>query len=115
MNEMYLCRVLGDDYAELEYEKSVRLGNNPRAVRFSPDGRAMLIYNALDFEIVALQVPDCQEIARVQVTKNPLSEELLLGKKLFYTALQPMSARSWISCASCHPDGDADGRTRSSP
>ncbi len=114
-NDMYLCRILPDDYVELEYEKGMRLGNNPRAVRFSPDGKALVIYNALDFEIMVLQVPDGAEIARVAVTKNPLSEELLLGKKLFYTALQPMSSRSWISCASCHPDGDADGRTWQQP
>ena len=114
-NDMYLCRILPDDYVELEYEKGMKLGNNPRAVRFSPDDKSLLIYNALDFEIVVLQVPDGAEIARVAVTKNPLSEELLLGKKLFYTALQPMSSRSWISCASCHPDGDADGRTWQQP
>ena len=114
-NDMYLCRILSDDYVELEYEKGMRLGNNPRAIRFSPDNKAMLIYNALDFEIAVLQVPDGTEISRVAVTKNPLSEELLLGKQLFYTALQPMSSRSWISCSSCHPDGDADGRTWQQP
>ncbi len=114
-NDMYICRVLGDDYVELEYEKGLKLGNNPRAVRFSPDGGAVLIYNALDFEIVAYQIPDGNELKRVAVTKNPLSDELLLGKKLFYTALQPMSSRNWISCSSCHPDGDADGRTWQQP
>lgn len=114
-NDMYLCRILPDDYVELEYEQGMRLGNNPRAIRFSPDAKALLIYNALDFEIVVLQVPNGVEIARAAVTKNPLSAELLLGKQLFYTALQPMSARSWISCASCHPDGDADGRTWQQP
>ena len=114
-NDMYVCRVLGDDYVELEYEKGLKLGNNPRAVRFAPDGSAVLVYNALDFEIVAYQIPNGNEVARVTVTKNPLSEELLLGKKLFYTALQPMSSRNWISCASCHPDGDADGRTWQQP
>ncbi len=114
-NDMYLCRILGDDYVELEYEKGMRLGNNPRAVRFSPDDNAILIYNALDFEIGVLRVPDGTEIARVAVTGNPLPDELLLGKKLFYTALQPMSSRSWISCSSCHPDGDSDGRTWQQP
>jgi DNA-binding beta-propeller fold protein YncE len=114
-NDMFVCRVVGDDYVELEFERNIRLGNNPRSVRFSPDGSSVLIYNALDFDIVALRVPDGEEIGRVAVTKNPLSEELLLGKKLFYTALQPMSSRNWISCASCHPDGDADGRTWQQP
>lgn len=114
-NDMFVARIVGDDYAELEFEKNIRLGNNPRAVRFTPDGQSVLVYNALDFEVVALQIPDGKEIGRVDVTKCPLNDELLLGKTLFYTALQPMSARSWISCASCHPDGDADGRTWQQP
>ena len=114
-NDMYICSVLGDDYRELDYVAGVRLGNNPRAVRATPDGKAVLVYNALDFELVAHDAADGSVIGKVKVTQNPLTEELLLGKKLFYTALQPMSSRSWISCSSCHPDGDADGRTWQQP
>lgn len=114
-NDMYICRIVGDDFVELDYDNGMRLGNNPRAVRFSPNGRTALVYNALDFEIVEYDLRDGSVVARVDVTKNPLSDELLLGKKLFYTALQPMSSRSWISCSSCHPDGDADGRTWQQP
>ncbi len=114
-NDMFVCRITGDDYVELEYEATVRLGGNPRAVRFSPDGSAALVYNALDFEVVAYSLSDGSVTARAVVTKNPLSDELLLGKRLFYTALQPMSGRSWISCSSCHPDGDSDGRTWQQP
>jgi cytochrome c peroxidase len=40
---------------------------------------------------------------------------VLQGKILFYSALQPMVGRRWISCSSCHPDGDADGRTWQNP
>ena len=114
-NDMYVCRITGDDYVEMDYESTIRLGSNPRAVRFSPDGLAALVYNALDFEIVAYGMTDGSVTARAKVTKNPLSDELLLGKQLFYTALQPMSARNWISCSSCHPDGDSDGRTWQQP
>ncbi len=114
-NDMYVCRVLGDDYRELDYVAGYRLGNNPRAVRVTPDGKSVLIYNALDFELVAMDAENGKQLAAAKVTENPLSEELLLGKKLFYTALQPMSSRSWISCSSCHPDGDADGRTWQQP
>jgi cytochrome c peroxidase len=74
-----------------------------------------LVYNALDFQVAALSIPDGKIVASCVVTENPLSEEMLLGKKLFYTALQPMSSRSWISCSSCHIDGDADGRTWQNP
>ena len=114
-NDMFVCRVLGDNYRELEYESGARLGSNPRAVRVVPDGSAVLVYNALDFQVAALSIPDGKVVASCQVTENPLSEEMLLGKKLFYTALQPMSSRSWISCSSCHIDGDADGRTWQNP
>ncbi len=114
-NDMYVCRIVGDDFVELDYDNGLKLGNNPRAVRFTPDGSTALVYNALDFEVVEYNLTDGKPIARAKVTANPLTEELLLGKQLFYTALQPMTARSWISCSSCHPDGDADGRTWQNP
>lgn len=114
-NDMYICRITGDDYVELDYQTGMQLGSNPRAVRCVPDGSAVLVYNALDFELVAFSLRDGKELSRVAVTKNPLSEEILLGKKLFYTALSPMTSRGWISCSSCHPDGDADGRTWQQP
>lgn len=113
-NDMFICRIL-DDYKELDYRTSVRLGSNPRAVRVTPDGSTALVYNSLDFELVAVRTEDGKVTGRCQVTDNPLSDEILLGKKLFYTALQPMSSRNWISCSSCHPDGDSDGRTWQNP
>lgn len=114
-NEMYVCKIIGDDYRELDFLQGVRLGNNPRAVRATADGSAVIVYNALDVELVAFRTSDFGLVARCEVTRNPLSEEVLLGKKLFYTALQPMTSRSWISCSSCHPDGDSDGRTWQQP
>ncbi len=114
-NDLYLCRIVGDDFVELDYDNGIGLGNNPRAVRFTPKESTALVYNALDFEVVEYNLRDGSVVAKATVTKNPLSDELLLGKKLFYTAQQPMSARAWISCSSCHPDGDADGRTWQNP
>ena len=46
------------------------------------------------------------KFARIAVTDSPMSEELLQGKRLFYSALQPMVGRRWISCSSCHVDGE---------
>lgn len=114
-NDMYVCDVQNDDHQELTYAATVKCGNNPRAVRVTPDGKQLLVYNAMDFEVVAYDLPGLKQQARVQVTDNPLSPEHHLGKLLFYTALQPMSGRQWISCSSCHVDGDADGRTWQQP
>ena len=94
---------------------TLKLGNNPRAVRVSPDNRRFFVYNALDFAVVAYDVSSLAKVATIPVTDNPLGDEILLGKRLFYSALEPMVGRRWISCASCHPDGEADGRTWQNP
>ncbi len=114
-DDMFVCNVIDDDYRELTFRSSLNLGHNPRAVRVSPDGNTVYVYNALDFEVVAYGIHINRRRATIKVTENPLGEEILLGKILFYTALQPMSSRLWISCASCHPDGQPDGKTWHNP
>lgn len=115
-NDMFACDVIDDDYRELTHRATVQLGSNPRAVAVSNDSSTVYVYNALDFEVVAYDADNLRRpVATVKVTENPLSEEVLLGKKLFYTAVQPMARRRWISCSSCHPDGESDARTWQNP
>src|SRR5262245_53028653 len=114
-DDMFACDVIDDDYREIGYRKLVRLGRNPRAVRVAPDGQALYVYNDLDFAVVAYDTKSLAPKATIAVTENPLGEEKLRGKILFYSALQPMVGRRWISCASCHPDGQQDGRTWHNP
>lgn len=43
------------------------------------------------------------------VLTEPLAANMLAGKKVFYNAADPrMSNEGYISCASCHVDGDSD-------
>jgi YVTN family beta-propeller protein len=114
-DDLYVCDVLDDNYRELSFRKVLNLGHNPRAARFAPDGERIYIYNTLDFTIVEYDTRTLKKQATIAVCRNPLGDEILRGKILFYTALQPMVGRRWISCASCHPDGDADGRTWQNP
>lgn len=114
-NDMFACEIVDDDYREISYRAYIRIGQNPRAVRVSPDSKTIYVYNALDFDITALDADDFSRKATIKVTENPLPPNILLGKQLFYSALQPMVGRRWISCSSCHPDGDSDGRTWNNP
>ena len=114
-DDLYVCNVIDDDYRELTFRASLNLGHNPRAVRVAPDGNTFYVYNALDFNVVAYDTQTLRPLAMIDVTENPLGEEILLGKRLFYTALQPMTSRLWISCSSCHPDGQPDGKTWHNP
>jgi YVTN family beta-propeller protein len=111
-NDMHVNDVLDDDYFEIRKVGGlVRLGRNPRAVAVSPDGREVYVYNLLDFEVQVLDAERLETVARLQVTERPYSERHWRGKVLFFSALQPMVGRRWISCASCHPDGQPDLRT----
>ncbi|MFP6676219.1 MAG: hypothetical protein VB878_14140, partial [Pirellulaceae bacterium] len=110
-NDMFVCNVVDDDYREVSLRRQVRLGANPRAVRVSPDLSTVYVYEALDFNVAAYDTKSLRRIADIEVTDNPLDNEILVGKKLFYSALAPMASRRWIACSSCHPDGEPDGRT----
>jgi len=114
-DDMYVCTVLDDDYREIAFRKVVNLGHNPRAVKFAPDGKTFYVYNTLDFQVVAFDASSLQARQTIRVCENPLGDEILRGKVLFYSALEPMVGRRWISCSSCHPDGDGDGRTWQNP
>ena len=114
-NELFQATVEDDDYREVNFERMIIAGNNPRAVRVSPDDTTVYVYNALDFQVLALSTNNLSKVATVDVTPNPLSPDVHRGKVLFYSALQPMVGRRWISCASCHPDGQPDGRTWKNP
>lgn len=117
-DDMNLCNVVDDDYQEIERRGNTSLipvGTHPRAVRVSPDGKEVYIYNTMDFQVGVYDAQNMRLISRITVTKPPKSPEWVRGKILFNTAKPPLTSRRWIACASCHPDGHHDGRTWQNP
>lgn len=114
-DDLFVMEVRDDNYRELTPIQHMNIGHNPRAVKYSNDGQSFWLYNALDFEVVAYDAKSLRRTGAVRVTENPLGDELLRGKRLFYSALMPMASRRWIACSSCHPDSDPDGRTWQNP
>src|SRR5207248_1976100 len=114
-NDMNISQVFDDDYQEIErVGNAVRLGQNPRAVRVSPDGQTVYVYNALDFA-VSVHDANMRKLGSITVCSPPKSPEWVRGKILFNTALPPLTSRRWVACSSCHPDGHADGRVWQNP
>lgn len=114
-DDVNVCAVVDDDYREMTpLGRPVTVGHNPRAVRVSPDGEAVFIYNFLD-QAVGVYSKDLQELATIQVCTPAKTPEWQRGKVLFNTALRPMTARRWVACSSCHPDGHHDGRVWQQP
>jgi YVTN family beta-propeller protein len=115
-NDMNVAKVVDDGDVYIEREgRLVEVGSNPRAVAVSPDGSHVFVYNALDFSVAVFEARSMRKITNITVCQPPYSKEILRGKKLFNLARSPMSQVRWISCSSCHPDGDHDGRVWQQP
>lgn len=69
--------------------------------------RALVVYDVSDFSVLP------QPVATLPIpSREPLPAELLRGKQLFNDSFDPRLAKdSYIACAHCHLDGEADGRT----
>lgn len=93
------------------------VGYAPDGLALSPDDRHLLVDASLSRELVVYDVTSFaaqpQAIARLAtVSAEPLAEPILRGKRLFNDSLDTRLAKdSYIACAHCHLDGEADGRT----
>ncbi len=109
-NDMNYINLIDDDYKEIERAgPPVRTGQNPRAVRVSPDSKSVYIYNAMDFS-VSIYTANMALVKTIKTCEAPKTPEWVRGKVLFNTARPPMTSRLWIACSSCHPDGLHDAR-----
>lgn len=92
--------------------KFLPVGLNPRGLAISLDGRFGYVMNYLSRSITVLDLEHLTWVAEIPVTAETLPADVLEGKILFNNATDPrLSQGSWMSCASCHPDGSTDGIT----
>ena len=90
----------------------MRLGDGPRGIVLTPDDRTAYVTNSLSDDVSVIDLSTFAEITRIPVTTSPLSPELKRGKLLFIASRSTRISRDrWMSCESCHADGEQDGRT----
>lgn len=100
------------DLATARAAANLRVGASPRGIAAAPDGERVFVNNTLDGTISVISTASDTIIETVAITDIPLAPVILLGKRLFNSALEPrLSTDNWISCAVCHFDGMTDGRT----
>ena len=97
----------------------IPVGRAPAGLVFSPDGRRLYVHNFLDRSVTVLNTAGLLDgtvnepivVATVStVAEEALAPEVLRGKRIFYNAADArMSLDGYLSCASCHLDGGADG------
>ena len=90
----------------------IEVGDNPRGIVFSPDGATAYVNNTLAGTVSVVDAATYAVTGEIKVTDIPLPPIMLEGKRLFHSSDDPRMARAqWISCNTCHFEGEHDGRT----
>ncbi len=95
--------------------RHLEVGDYPQGVVISPDGTRAYVHNALSGDISVFDARTYQALGTITVTTSPLPPELWHGKQLFLSSDSRdggrLSREQWISCNTCHFEGEHDGRT----
>jgi YVTN family beta-propeller protein len=90
----------------------IEVGDNPRGIVLAPDGSLAYVNNTLAGTVSVIDTAAYSVTAVITVTDIPLPPTLLNGKRLFHSSDDPRMARAqWVSCNTCHFEGEHDGRT----
>ena len=90
----------------------LEVGDGPRGIVLTPDDRTAYVANSLSDDVSVIDLRTFEEVKRIPVTISPLSPELKRGKLRFISSRSTRVSRDrWMSCESCHADGEQDGRT----
>ena len=100
------------DLASRQVLAHLEVGDGPRGIVLSPDDRTAYVANTLSGDVSVVDLNTFEEVKRIPVTTSPLSPQLQRGKLLFISSRSTRVSRDrWMSCESCHFDGEQDGRT----
>jgi len=90
----------------------VEVGDTPRGIVLSPDGSTAYVNNTLAGTVSVVDTAAYSVTSVITVTDIPLPPILLNGKRLFHSSDDPRVSRAqWVSCSTCHFEGEHDGRT----
>jgi YVTN family beta-propeller protein len=90
----------------------IEVGDNPRGIVLSPDGSTAYVNNTLSGTVSVINTAAYAVTSVITTTKIPLPPLFLNGKRLFHSSNDPrISLNQWISCNTCHFEGEQDGRT----
>jgi len=89
----------------------IPVGDNPRGITLHPDGQTAYVNNTLAGTISVIDTQAYTVTKVIAVTDIPLPPVLLQGKRLFHSSARSDLAQArWISCNTCHVEGEHDGR-----
>jgi YVTN family beta-propeller protein len=88
------------------------LGDNPRGIVLHPNGHTAYVNNVLAGTVSVIDTMAYTVTQEIPVSELPLPPTLLHGKRLYHSSARPeLALAQWISCNTCHIEGEHDGRT----
>jgi YVTN family beta-propeller protein len=115
--ELWVVNAASNDLSVIDLSANrlaahIEVGHNPRGIVLSPDGATAYVNNTLGGTVSVVDTAAYTVVDTIAVTTIPLPPTLLNGKRLFHSSDDPRMARAqWISCNTCHFEGEHDGRT----
>jgi len=115
--ELWVLNAASNDITVLDLTRRrlvahIEVGDNPRGIVLSSDGSTAYVNNTLAGTVSVIDTAAYTVTSVITVTNIPLPPALLNGKRLFHTSDDPRLAKAqWISCNTCHFEGEHDGRT----
>jgi YVTN family beta-propeller protein len=116
-SELWVVNAASNDLSVIDLQNRrlaahIEVGDNPRGIVLSPDGAKAYVDNTLAGTVSVVDTAAYRVTDVITVTDIPLPPILLNGKRLFHTSDDPRLAKNqWISCNTCHYEGEHDGRT----
>jgi len=104
-------RLLVNDLTAMYIAKALRRtplpGKGPRGIALSPDGGRLAVGTYFSGEVLWVRPADGKVLATAPLGPQPKPDEVRRGETIFHDATYCF--QHWLSCATCHPDGRADG------
>jgi sugar lactone lactonase YvrE/mono/diheme cytochrome c family protein len=82
-------------------------GQGPRGISISPDGKKIVVGAYFAGEVYFIDAAADTLQSTVKLGTQPGEDPVRRGERTFYDA--STTTQKWLSCASCHPEGRADG------
>lgn len=116
-SELWVLNAASNDVTVIDLDTRrrvahIEVGDNPRGIVIRPDGSTGYVNNTLAGSISVIDTATYTVTAVIPVTSIPLDPVVLTGKRLFHSSDDPrMGKDQWMSCNTCHFDGETDGQT----
>ncbi len=116
-HSIYVVNAASNDVSVIDLNTTlakahIEVGDNPRGIAISAYGTRAYVNNTLAGTVSVINTMKNEVIDTVKVTDIPLPPVLLRGKRIFHSSNDPALSRDqWMSCNTCHWEGEHDGHT----